>query len=870
MSFNTKKNISGIRTVTAVALYPNACRYSVTSTLNLGSCTGASAVSSTYTGSYSVSPSSGSDITFYSNSNPYMTSGTGEVIKVTITDSSTVEIVARGQFGTTPDDIDTGESLRVIHSGEADGSCKGYPQLPDGSGCSTADSFDRTVERELLFPTSQNFNGQIYFNGLQSVAHTPVELKPGEAMAKNASVRISIKDNKDGDAYTVPYQSQRTDKATLFKKLIARHPYMQNRRLVTFSGFLDDVGNFDRNECIEREYIVDTLNLNNDVVSITGLDPLMLAEAKKAKYPETSNGRVDAEITDASTQIQLNSFSNNEYGSNGDAVTVNIEDELIDCTVADSVAGLLNIVTRGVAGSEQKDHSINSTVQYVPVWENFNPVTKIVEVLKTTNIESRFYDDYTDAENAVVPNAGKTYIRKPEDVEDIIDEVIRSWSESGIALYFDEVNKKVRIKVFSDFGQQPVTLSDDGDIKQGSITVDNNYSGQVTRSTIGFAPFNAGKKVDDENSGIIYKGIDLTTETTGTLEPLEDDEFYTRFLTNSDTDIQIAVAGTNRIAQLNKLPPKIYTFDIDYKDFGEVEGGLIEEGEIINVTSSESVDDNGDAKSENLQIISMKENPSENTYTVKAKLYQDIIVEADFDFIIDENKENYDLSTEFAPTEPGEYTVFITSGVTIGATSTSNTAFTTGTQNSGVTFNIIHRGSILGAGGEGAAAPNALAPNPNDVKTRMFVPGIAGEDGGDAMVLTVPATIDVTQGVIYSGGGGAPSTYSLADSVATPNQVIGGNGGSGAQGYVGGEGGRGGQAEIEGEFLFDYGEQGEDGSRSRPGEVGAISGGAWGESSDSSTSSGDSSIAGYAIRSNGNSVNIVGDNSLTIKGLRDF
>ncbi|ANY29589.1 tail fiber protein [Pseudoalteromonas phage BS5] len=869
MSFDSKKNVSGIRTVTAVAIYPNACRYSVPDIIDLGLCTSGEPAGSSYTGALIVSPDSGSDIGFYANSNPYMTTTSGEIIKVTIDSSTQVTITARGQLGTAASSISTSEPLRIMHGGEADGSCKGYPQLPDGSGCSTADSFDRTVERELLFPTSQNFNGQIYFNGLQSVTHTPVELKPGTAMAKNASVRVSILDNDDGDAYTVPYPSQRTTKATLFKKLLARHPYMQNRRLVTFSGFLDDDGNFDRDECIEREYIIDTMNLNNGTVSISCLDPLMLAEAKKAKYPETSNGRLAVAINDTSTQISLSSFGLNEYGSNGDSVTVNIEDELIDCTVNDATAGILDIVTRAVGGSEKKDHDIESSVQYVPVWENFNPVTKIIEVLQSTNIESRFYDDYTSAENAVVPNMGKVYIRKPEAVEDIIDEVIRSWSESGIALYFDEVAKKVRIKVSSDFGQQPLTLSDSGNIKQGSITVDNNYSEQVTRASIGFAPFNAGKKVDDENASIIYKGIDLITETTGTLEPLEDDEFYSRFLTNSDTDIQIAVAGTNRISQLNKRPPIIYTFDIDYKDYGQTDDGLVEEGEIINVTSTESVDDNGDPKSENLQIISLKENPSQNTYTVKAKLYQDIIVEADFDFVITESKEDYDLSADFAPTEPGEYTVFISSGVTIGATSANNPAMTTGAQANGVTLNIINRGSILGAGGRGADGVYAIATAPNDQPERTYIPGNDGYDGGNAIELTCPCTFDVTQGVVYSGGGGAPSTYSLADSTVTPVFVQAGNGGSGGQGYVGGLGGAAGSAQIDG-LQVEYGEVGEDGSRSRAGTVGGLSAGAWGESSDSNIDSGNSALPGYAILSNGNNVIIVGDNSLTIKGRRDF
>ena len=152
----------------------------------------------------------------------------------------------------------------------------------------------------------------------------------------------------------------------------------------------------------------------------------------------------------------------------------------------------------------------------------------------------------------------------------------------------------------------------------------------------------------------------------------------TRFLSNSDSDIAIAVAGTSRIVGVNKEKPTIYQFDIDYKDYGNVEGGFIEEAEIINITTDEECNMDGSDKSVNAQIISLKDNAATSTYTLVCQKYQDIITESDFDFIIDSDKENYDLSTEFAPTETGNYSVFIKSGVTIGATSTLNSAFTTG------------------------------------------------------------------------------------------------------------------------------------------------------------------------------------------------
>lgn len=862
MTFQTKKNEYGTRVIQAVAIYPNACKYSVSTALAKSEIN-TPALTDVQTGNITVS---GGDPVFFTNSNPYLKID-DEFIKVTVVNATTLNIVSRGELGT-----DAASHLattaKIMHSGQADGSCRGYPQLPDGSGCSTGDSFDKDVTREFLFTNSRLTDGSIYFNGLTDINHNPVELKPGIALAKNASVSVSISDNMDGDVYAVPYQEVRSEQSTLFRKLLARHPYFQNRKMITYTGFLEGQS-FDPENCIARQYIIDDVSYSNEKVTIRGLDPLMLAEESKAKAPLVSAGVLAVAINNASTQIQLKNFIDGEYGANTDPVTVDIEGELIDCTVNNSATGLLDIVTRGVAGSEVKDHAINASVQLTLVLEDFNPIQAIVDFLQVyTNIDAGFFGDYSTQIATVQSTSGKSYINKPTSVKKIIDEIIRTWAENNISMYFDEVNQEIAIKVLGDFQQQPISLNDFDHLS--NIKINPNYKDQITRASIGFAPFNAAKKVDDENASVFYQSINLNTELTGTLEPKEDKEFYSRFLTVSDTDVQIAVGGVGRLANINTRPPTIYEFDIDYSLFGDFEGGVIEEGEIINITSYESVDVDGNPKSENVQILSMKDNPKEAKYRVKAKSFQDIVNEADFDFIIDEDKENYVLSDEFAPVDAGQYTVFITSGTTIGATNTSSYAFNTGTQAAGVTLKIINRGSILGAGGKGANAGYALAANPNDTPQRIVVDGSDGFDGGDALNLTVDTEIDVSQGVIYAGGGGAPSTQSIADSIAFPNFVLGGDGGNGGQGYIGGKGGVAGTAEVELTTFFDSGAPGQDGTRAGPGSFSPIDAGTWGEDSSTSAVSGGAGLGGFAIRSNGNTITITGDNAATIKGKRDF
>lgn len=875
MSFDSKKDIYGESLSHGVSIFVNACKYTVDGAFAKGDTTTTSSISDTFTGVLGIS---GGEATFFTTSNPYLKIE-DEIIKITATSDSLITITERGAFGTTAAAHDAG-TARIIHGGEADGSCLGYPRRPDGGGCSTTDSFDRDAEREFLFIADQSYDGQIYFNGLlpNGLSHSPTEIKPGEGIAKNAGYSVTITDNTDDDVYTVPYKERRTSNSTLFRKLLARTGgYLQNRRAEVYTGFKNN-GNFSKAECVKREYVIDDVSLNKSTFSMTLKDPLMLAEEAKAKMPAVSSGKLLNAVDDSSTQITMKDFLVGEYGNNGDIVTVKIDSELIDCTVNDSATGVLDITARAVGGSEQKDHSVNASVQYVIVLgrpdnlgnpTDWNPVSSIIDFHQLyTNIPTRFYGDYTDA-IANTPNAnGTVYIHKPDSVKSYSENIIKAWAQSNIAMYFNERTQLIDIKVSGDFEQQPITLDYSVDIKQGSLSIKPDYKGQVTRSTIGFAPFDASKKVDDENSSIVFESINALTELTGTLEAQSDKVVYTQFLTNSDTDVQIAVAGAARKANLNVKVPEIFSFKIDYSKYGAITGGKVEEGEIINVTTDEVVNDDGTPRSSNLQILSLKDNPKEATYTLKAVTYQDIITAEDFDFVISDDKENYDLSTEFAPVDAGQYTVFIQSGVTIGATSTAVKAFTTGTQNAGVTLKLIIRGSILGAGGNGVAAPFALAPNPNDLPAVDISPGLNGNVGGDALDITVDCELDVSQGVVYAGGGGSPSTESVADSTVSPVYVKGGNGGSGGQGYVGGTSGNAGVARVEGEAV-DTGSVGGVGSRSTAGSVGGLSAGAWGSDSQENTVSGDKGLSGFAIRSNGNSVTIIGDNDLTIKGRRD-
>ena len=783
---------------------------------------------------------------------------------------NSVNITSRGEFSTTATSHAAGPAT-ILHPGEADGTCLGFPRLPNGGGCSSGDSFDRDIELSYLFTSQKMNDGTKYYNGLNvdSISHSPVKIAPGESIGKRATFSCTITDSTDNDVDSVPYSERRTSKATLFKKLLARHPHLENRRLIYTSGFIKD-GNLSVNT---REYVIDSASLSNGVFRVSAVDPLILAESSKAKLPKESTGSLEVALNNASTTIKVKGFTVGEYGSDGDAITVKIDKELISCTISDAAAGLFNITSRAVKSIEA-EHNTNSTVQLCIKLENFNPVSTIEDFLKAgTTIKASFYDGYTSAKAQVLNGTGPVYISTPTPVKTLVNEIIKTWAANGLAVYFDEIEKKIKIKSSSDFSQQPVTLDYKVDLENGKSKIDRNVKNQFTRSKISFARIDEGEKVSEENSSISFNSIALDTEVSGLLESNAKKDFTTRFLTNSDNDVQIAVAGVNRIVNTNKEIPSIHTFNIDYENYRSTKNGIVEEAEIINVITDEECNEDGSDKSINVQILSLKDNAPTPTFTVTCQKYQDIIQESDFDFIIDEDKEDYDLSTEFAPASPGEYTVFIKSGVTIGATSTAVNAFTTGTQAAGVTFKITHRGSILSAGGRGADGPWLDLPGFFDAPIISDeVSGRNGNNGGTSVSLTVDCEIDTSQGVIYAGGGGAPSTKSEGGNTVDGNNPEphgnAGNGGSGGQGYSSSPGGDAGTVTVDGSGVVDTAVDGSAGSRSAPGILANISGGAWGEDSDETPNTGNKGLSGFAIKSNGNSVIITGDNNLTVRGRR--
>lgn len=848
MTFNLRKLQAGQEVVKKITIYANACKYTTSEftsrelfIVSFGS------FNSSYTGSLPSSTISAGGLYYetWGGADIYAKNlTTGEMIEITITTYLSVNVISRGAFGTTPDDISGGDEFKIYHKGRADGTCYGYSQT-----CSSSDSYDPESVKPLVFSSHPLPSGSIYLPGLdfKSVRYQSPEIKPGESIGSRARLSGEIVDGQHNGYDVVFWSERRAGTGTLFGKLMAMHPYFQGRKLIYSEG-LRNSNTFDEPDWVDRHFVIDSVNLSNDKFSFDALDPLILTEGKKAKMPLVSTAQLNGAITSGSTSITFGNAPAGYFGASG-TVIVKIDSELISVTANGTTT--MPIVDRGYGNSEIRDHSINATVQNCILIDNEHVIDLIVYALETwTNVPADYIDDYS-AVAADIPTKVITswLISTPIDVVDFINYMIKI---GELIFYFDEVTNKIVIRYINQLEISPIYLDDQNHIDPKSVKKDYNTKEQWTRYTVAWGPYDLSK-TDDNNYQIVLTGINVDMESPakiGETNEKKADKFP--MLTTSSADYLIAASVIDRVITSGNEMPESFECKVDTETIGETQGGDFSLGAIVSISSVENQNAAGVTVPVLYQLLKIS-GDAWSGYTAKLKRYQ-LYEPADFDFSISAGTYiNYVLTDHYSPVSPGEYTVYIETGAIFGSYDTSIAAFDTGTPAAGVTFRLIARWQVLGMGGNGGNGGTYGA---------QVLPGSAGSVGGIAFEAGCDCVIDNGSGLIWAGGGGGGGTEVLSTAGPGPLTYPHASGGSGGQGYGNSSGGLYfNAAPTVGGSGYEQG-----GNQSTYGPSGNYGGG-WGESGTTSTKAG--GLAGEAIKSNGFSVTIIsGDNSLSIRGRR--
>lgn len=186
-------------------------------------------------------------------------------------------------------------------------------------------------------------------------------------------------------------------------------------------------------------------------------------------------------------------------------------------------------------------------------------------------------------------------------------------------------------------------------------------------------------------------------------------------------------------------------------------------------------------------------------------LVYNVYVEPCYILHVDNSVLNYDMGVDLYNTYPSAPTntpicvlTVVGTGVEISSNNTAQPAFTTGTSiPAGSLVAIVNNGNILGKGGNGGTAYNP-AQGQNG----------SGFNGGNAINLTLPCTIQNNFNIYGGGGGGNAMAFGYTYSVPVIGNLgllVGAGGGGGAGGpLAGGVGGTGGNTGGGGIGIFQY------------------------------------------------------------------
>lgn len=442
--------------------------------------------------------------------------------------------------------------------------------------CAYRQAYNKGVNTLRFITQSRPIRGQQYYPCVVSVSGYDQEVniagfKPElGGLGKRASVRISMEDFPDNDAWTDKYMTERIsgaaqtgpgynplDRGSFWTKFKARNPNYSGRPLRVIDGYINAAGNIVAVRT--RSYIISEIEGpdNSGAVRITAKDILSLADNEKAKAPVQSRGRLRANIDATQTSFTLSEagVGNAEYPASGWLV---IGSEIMSFTRVNNTF----TVVRGRKGTQASTHSVDDSVQLC-----FNVANQRADVVIRNLLR-----DYAGIPTAYIPFAQwqaefdrwgqnlvlNATICKPEGVVKLLSEIC----ELGITIWWDEVAQRIRLKLNHPPDSLPVTLDDRNN--NISVSSDDNDSDRATRVAMWTVQIDPTKNLSEDNFIRGYYSVGLEEESPNFYNQTITKTIYCRWLNQgNDTASKIT---TGRLLNRYRRAPVVYNVTVDAKD----------------------------------------------------------------------------------------------------------------------------------------------------------------------------------------------------------------------------------------------------------------------------------------------------------------
>jgi hypothetical protein len=578
------------------------------------------------------------------------------------------------------------------------------------------------------------------------------------------------------------------ERGTFWGKFLARNPYYAAYRARVLRGFMGDA----LADMATRSYIVDRITgPSNGKVQIALKDLFSLIEARKAVAPLASQGELDAGITSGQTTATLSpaGIGASEYPASG---YLAIGDEIVSFTRS---ADALTIV-RAQLGTVAAAHDAEDLVQLVLAYDN-ELAHDIIYDLLTTYAEilpAEIPKAIWDINAASMPELYTTRITEPLPVKELIAELCE---QAGCTVWADPATGLIEFRALRATAAS-VTVNDRDWIVDQSLSTKRQDTKRVSQTIVYYGQIRPNEKLDEPKnfrSRAITQDADAESATQYAVPARK--EIFSRWLAQFARTQALGIGA--RVNSLFRNPPLEATFRI----YASREGRLLL-AEPFLLDTFEVQDDTGAQEPTTMMPVEIARGDNEIEITAQGvEFYTDPNAPAAGTrtiYLDSTDMRNLNLRTVHdslyaAPTGSEVIEFILPSGFTIGSTSTSSPALTTGTwPTMATTIKLTDDGRIQGKAGNGG--------------TDFTDPVRIGTPGGLALQIDSDILLSGS-GEIFGGGGGGGS---------------GGNGGGPRGG--GGGGGAGTDVGIGGDGQAGVG------APSQPGQSGtADAGGAGGAGS---------------------------------------
>lgn len=420
-----------------------------------------------------------------------------------------------------------------------------------------------------------------------------------------SSVSVQFRDILWNDHVGDFYLSQRSGtRGGFWQKWSARNLYFSNMSVTVYEGYRGQA----LEEMQKRLYIVEKIDGPDAAgnVTLTGIDPLRLADAKRAKFPRVTDMALVNAITNvATTGLIVRAALADLTDTFGNVVGtryMRIGSEIIAYT-GQTETGVgtgqytLSGVARGQLGTTAAAQSANAAAQragrysVIPAWDAiYNLLTQHTDLPASYINKTQW-----DAEAALYLEGFdvSATIAEPTPVEQLCGEIMQ---QTSLYIWWDERLQTIPLKAVRP---EPArySVTDDANILAGSARLTRDADAWFTQLIVYYLQRDPTKGFDPTNFGLVRGRVDGEAELPAAGDTVRQKVIYSRWLINEGQATELTVRLLGRFRRV----PRFLSVRLDAKD----RSILI--GDIVSVQSGTVTDSEGSPTNEVWQVIRVDE-----------------------------------------------------------------------------------------------------------------------------------------------------------------------------------------------------------------------------------------------------------------------